>query len=1543
MARKRLNKNLVAFLTVMGILLSVAVVAVATYQNASKDPEVYASAGRDLEQRGDSKRAVERYLKAYNVNNEAKYLIDAARCAYQIGHIYGSGAIGMLKQAHTQEPGNVKVLEILLGYYWELRLRLKNDLVFWVEMRKHADQLLELDSEHVDALIYRSTALAELVVEDSHNAVLSDEVLQQAIDLAPNAPLVALARANAQLVGWRKLAKAAAESGRSITGDPAAEKHLTAALDILDTSLEMHRNDYGLIVSVVGLLGRLGRSDELADVLRDAIGRTPGAGKLHLELGRALTGFIQKRRGDPARASEIEALGKEARAGLSRAIELDPALYDAHMLLAGLTWRDEDSSADPQQDLIRRGEASLTILERAIAGSVGLKSITAELNQRGRAMLHLEAFETALRYASALVDETRKSAVMERAETIYEQAKGQYAQWPVTHFMEGQLHRLKDEPRAAIQAFEMADRKTEGRWRLAREQLVVLYRQEKEYGRALKTLESVIELYKDNNEPVPLRHAVNKGGLLTVLDRSQEALYLAEDQLRRHPDQEQLLRIKAQALTSLGRTDEAQRTLESAPGQSDSLVLDMARMAASAGDYARAETKIRALLAENPDNMPAVNLLVRVLIADGRRADAEQAVVELRTRVKDASMSRYLSKFSVVLGAPDDATRDAKLLELIRSYTDPFTRYGELYNFYISEGRRDLSKAEQNLKEMIKLRPDSAELIDKQFALALAQKDFAAAEGLAAKLTAIDADLCGGATYRGRLELARGNPEASVAELRSAERQRPSDSFLKTLVAQALLASPAHNADEAIETLKAAVEINPLSFRAHAMLFRAYGQLGNREAAIEHLKVATKLNPSNSFVKANQELVDEQDNPQRGIARRENLRKTNPDDVDNLLRLADLYVRTADGVRAEECLTAALDQAPTSFPVVQAAAGFYGDSGRREDAERVVRAYQAQVEGLDKVYACHLLASVAEQLDDHTGAYEFYREARTLALTLPTDGDLRRQAIVEVSFRTGDFCSRRGLADEALESYRAGLANLKPSQTSMRQRAMLLIIDGLLAKRSLGDAEQEINAFRREFPDEPRGLVTLAELQIRRKEYHQAIAVFSELLAKNADPGGQMHAYALYRRGSLYHDVGNYTSAKADLLEAKRAKPNAFGLKHRLALARVYETTQENALAESELREIIPLYSDYRTPADRLINMLRRTGQFEKGQRIAREYMNKYPDRTFWPYALGSLLMDRGEASAAVEPLRRAVELSLVHNRSVAYQVHWKLLTAMVRAGRQSEAINAYEAIEAELMWPSVRARGAEAYYRSSQSERALELLEKAVHEGASHSWGELLRVLTVADGFLPDEGVLSLFKRLSEQQKADANSARYDAAYVQILILNEVMPEAAKLIESVVARTAPGTPWRIAVLQLRASLASDDPVAQRRAYELVLEEDPDSVVANNNLALLLAEKLNRPKEGLKYAERANELMRRAPNILDTLGWVRFLNGQIEEAEQALLEAVMLQPDSIAAHYHLGRVHAERGRRVKARQEYEVALRGARATRDAKYEKLVDEALKKLP
>jgi hypothetical protein len=64
----------------MGIILSVTIVAVATYQNAKRDPEVFAQMGRQLEEQGQRERAIEQYKRAYAVNKQEKYLVDAARC-----------------------------------------------------------------------------------------------------------------------------------------------------------------------------------------------------------------------------------------------------------------------------------------------------------------------------------------------------------------------------------------------------------------------------------------------------------------------------------------------------------------------------------------------------------------------------------------------------------------------------------------------------------------------------------------------------------------------------------------------------------------------------------------------------------------------------------------------------------------------------------------------------------------------------------------------------------------------------------------------------------------------------------------------------------------------------------------------------------------------------------------------------------------------------------------------------------------------------------------------------------------------------------------------------------------------------------------------------------------------------------------------------------------------------------------------------------------------------------------------------------------------
>jgi len=60
--------------------------------------------------------------------------------------------------------------------------------------------------------------------------------------------------------------------------------------------------------------------------------------------------------------------------------------------------------------------------------------------------------------------------------------------------------------------------------------------------------------------------------------------------------------------------------------------------------------------------------------------------------------------------------------------------------------------------------------------------------------------------------------------------------------------------------------------------------------------------------------------------------------------------------------------------------------------------------------------------------------------------------------------------------------------------------------------------------------------------------------------------------------------------------------------------------------------------------------------------------------------------------------------------------------------------------------------------------------------------------------------------------------------------------------------------------------------------------------------------------------------VLDTAGWVAFLQDDYERATTYLLESIKRQ-DNPEARYHLGRVYEQRVRPEEALQEYENALK----------------------
>jgi tetratricopeptide (TPR) repeat protein len=112
---------------------------------------------------------------------------------------------------------------------------------------------------------------------------------------------------------------------------------------------------------------------------------------------------------------------------------------------------------------------------------------------------------------------------------------------------------------------------------------------------------------------------------------------------------------------------------------------------------------------------------------------------------------------------------------------------------------------------------------------------------------------------------------------------------------------------------------------------------------------------------------------------------------------------------------------------------------------------------------------------------------------------------------------------------------------------------------------------------------------------------------------------------------------------------------------------------------------------------------------------------------------------------------------------------------------------------------------------------------------------------------------------------------------------------------------------------------AALRDLRTVLEDEPDNAHALNALGYTLADNTDR------YAE-AEELIRRAyaqrpedPAVIDSMGWVAYKQGRLEEAERYLRQAYEMSDQAeIAA--HLGEVLWQRGKREEARQVWNKAL-----------------------
>jgi tetratricopeptide (TPR) repeat protein len=124
---------------------------------------------------------------------------------------------------------------------------------------------------------------------------------------------------------------------------------------------------------------------------------------------------------------------------------------------------------------------------------------------------------------------------------------------------------------------------------------------------------------------------------------------------------------------------------------------------------------------------------------------------------------------------------------------------------------------------------------------------------------------------------------------------------------------------------------------------------------------------------------------------------------------------------------------------------------------------------------------------------------------------------------------------------------------------------------------------------------------------------------------------------------------------------------------------------------------------------------------------------------------------------------------------------------------------------------------------------------------------------------------------------------------------------------------------------------------------DPLHAANANNLAWILAEERKDYQRASELVRRSMQLVPNNPQVLDTAGWVAFLQDDYERATTYLLESINRQ-DNPEARYHLGRVYEQRQRPEEALQEYEKALgMGLRQKEGQDAQKRIEQLRKRPP
>ena len=762
---------------------------------------------------------------------------------------------------------------------------------------------------------------------------------------------------------------------------------------------------------------------------------------------------------------------------------------------------------------------------------------------------------------------------------------------------------------------------------------------------------------------------------------------------------------------------------------------------------------------------------------------------------------------------------------------------------------------------------------------------------------------CGGAEdrkakyfERGKSLFEQGNYVKAELEFKNVLQIDPKD--IEALYMLGRVAEKQQEWRDAFGAYSGVLELDPDHVPALVARGHLYRLSGSSDKALEAAETALMLAPGNAdalvlrgATRTQLGMMDEGMRDARTALQKE------PDNDKAISLVAMHAARKGEMDEAIALLEAGIVQHPDNAGMRLLLAGFYDRAGNQaktvEMLESVISKYPDDLKfrlQLSAYYIRHDNLDAAEQVlrdaVDVDPENEQYKLALADFLAKKRDPSVAEKELLGfIEQNPKAYTLRFGLAELYKATDKSGQAklvyeeviaadDLGPSGLSARNKlAEILFAEGELVEA--GELAAEV---LKENPKDTAALIIRARIALVNKDPDQAIADSRTVLGgiPNDPTASLLLAQAHLQRNEV-------TLAREALEKSVEANPRDITLN--LDLAKVLVATGDAKRALAVLEKLVQAVPDNYTALHALGNLQIAQKQWDALKNTAQVLKSKKPEHPLGYYYMGVALRGQKAYADSVVEFEQALN-------------------------RKPDAIQT-------LMEMS------KSYLALEQPEKALAHLDKAVESNPNN---------LTARGLTGE--IYLLQKRYDEAEtvfkELIRRNPKWSTPYRNLFNLHIVRGETEKamavLQEGIGATDDNSLRFLLAGVYERKG----DPAQAMRQYEAILAKAPLSVLAANNLAMLLVE--DNPDQAA--LDKAFDLVKgfskaKNPIFLDTLGWVHYQRGEYKDALSILEKASDGAAELPVIDYHLGLAYAKLGQKEKARESLGRALNSGVAFRES--------------